>query len=313
MRYLLGTLSEDERARLEERYFNDDKEFEEIEIAEEELIDRYVRGELAGTDLREFEQTVVRSPRLMERVEFAKLFADRLRPAAPPVVAPVKPSWWERFLAVGRGSQLALACSAAMVLLAFGVSLFGWSKLQQQSRRLADQQAALEQRQRELDRQAAELAQRVQPTPTETPVPPQVPQEPSPQTGTTPLAFTLSPGGTRSTGGSPDIRIPSGTSDVQVTLNLRDKDYSSYRVMLNSVDRKNILSMSRLKPRVTNKGATLTFRIPAKQLTQGDYYLSVFGGPANESVDDYPFRAIPSGLLDSNKAPDNRIKKRPQP
>ena len=309
MRYLLGTLSEDERAQLEERYFSDDKEFEEIEIAEEELIDRYVRGELTGADLREFEQTVVRSPRLMERVEFAKLFADRLRPADPPVVAPVKLRWWERFFAAGRGSQLALACSAAMVLLAFGVLLFGWRQLHQQSRRLAAQQAALEQRQRELDRQAAELAQRVQPTPTETPAPPQVPQEPAPQTGT-PLAFTLSPGGTRSTSGPADLRISSGTSEVLLTLNLRDTDYSSYRVILNSPDHKNIFSRSNLKPRVTNKGATLTFRIPAQQLRQGDYYLSVFGGPGNESVDDYPFRAIPSGLLDSNKAPG---KKRPQP
>ena len=287
MRYLLGTLSEEERARIEERYFNDDKDFEEIEIAEEELIDRYVRGELTEAERTEFEQTVVRSPRLMERVEFAKLFADRLRPA--PVVAAVKPRWWERFLAVGRGSQLALACSAAMVLLAFGVLLFGWWQLQQQSRRLAAQQAALDQRQRELDRQAAELAQRIQPTPVETPPPP---QEPTPQPGAAPVVLTLFPGGTRSTSGSTDIRISSGTSNVQLTLNLRNTDYSSYSVKLNSVDRQNIFSKSSLKPRVTNNRAAITFRIPAQRLPPGDYYLSVFGEPANESVDDYPFRVI---------------------
>src|SRR5262245_43346719 len=109
MRYLLGTLSEAERARLEEGYFSDDKEFEEIEIAEEELIDRYVRGELTGTDRKEFEQTVARSPRLMERVEFAKLFADRLRPASAPIVAPVKRRWWDGLFGFGRSSQLALA------------------------------------------------------------------------------------------------------------------------------------------------------------------------------------------------------------
>jgi len=291
MRYLLGTLSEEERARLEERYFSDDEEFEEIEIAEEELIDRYVRGQLTPTDRKEFEQTVVRSPRLIERVEFAKLFADRLRTAEAPVVASVKPRWWERFLGTGRGSQLALAFSVALVLLAFGVLFVGWRQLQQQSSRLAAQQAALDQRQRELDRQAAELAQRAQPTPTETPAPTQVPQEPTPQTGTA-LAFTLFPGGTRSVGGSTDIRISSGTSEVQLRLNLRNADYSSYRATLNSPDRKDIFSASSLKPRVTTNRAALTFRIPARHLPAGDYYISVFGEPANESVDDYPFRVI---------------------
>ena len=288
MRYLLGTLSEDERARLEERYFSDDKDFEEIEIAEEELIDRYVRGELTGAEHAEFEQTVVRSPRLVERVEFAKLFADRLRPAEVPFVAPVKARWWETFFGFSTGSKLTLAFSTALVLLAVSVVLVGWWQLQQQSRRLAAQQAALDQRQRELDKQAAELAQRVQPTPVETPAP----QEPAPQPGAAPVFLTLFPGGTRSTSGSTDVRIPSGTSDVQLTLNLRDTDYSSYRVILNSVDRQNIFSKSSLKPRVTNNRAALIFRIPAQRLPPGDYYLSVFGEPTNESVDDYPFRVI---------------------
>lgn len=287
MRYLLGTLSEEERERLEERYFSDDKEFEEIEIAEEELIDRFVRGELTGTNLTEFEQTVARSPRLMERVEFAKLFADRLR--AAPVVTPVKPGWWERIFNVGVGSQLALACSAALVVLAVGVSLFGWWQLQQRSKRLAAQQAALEQRQRELDQQAAQLAQRPQPSPTETRVPP-----PGlvPQPEAAPAMLTLFPGGSRSLSSSKDVRITSGTSDVKVTLNLRTTGYSSYNVKVNSVDRQGLFSVSGLKPSITNNHGILTFRIPAQRLPHGDFYISVFGEPANESVEDYPFRVI---------------------
>ncbi|HJY29365.1 MAG TPA: anti-sigma factor [Pyrinomonadaceae bacterium] len=289
MRYLLGTLSEEERARLEERYFSDDKEFEEIEIAEDELIDRYVRGELTGTDLKQFEQAVALSPRLMERIEFAKLFAVRLRPAEAPVVAPVKPSWWERFFGVGHGSQLALACSVALVLLAFGVSLYAWVKLREESRRLETQQAALEQRQRELNQQAAELAQRPRPTPTETRVPF---QGTVPQPSVAPVALTLFPGGARSLHDSKDLRLFSKTSDVEVTLNLRNTDYSSYRVKLNSVDRQGLLSISGLKPRITNNGSMLTFRIPAQRLPKGDFYISLFGEPADESVDDYPFRVI---------------------
>ena len=50
IRYLLGGLSESERTSLEEKFFADDKEFEELEIAEGELVDRYVRRELSAAD-----------------------------------------------------------------------------------------------------------------------------------------------------------------------------------------------------------------------------------------------------------------------
>ena len=282
MRYVLGTLPDAERVRLEERYFADDAEFEEIEIAEEELIDRYVRGELSTSDRAAFEQTVTRSPRLMERVEFAKLFAGKLRVAE---AQPKKAKWWEGLFGFSQAPRLAFAFSILLVLIAGGVLLVGWWQLRAESRRLAAQQAALDQRQRELDQQAQN-----RPTPTETPVP-QESQEPAPQTGAV-LPFTLFPGSTRSTSGSSNLHIVPGTSEVRLTLNLRDTDYSSYRVTLNSPDRQNILSQSGLKPRITKNRAVVTFRVPSQRLPQGDYYITLFGEPANESVDDYSFRVI---------------------
>src|SRR5690349_8338982 len=113
MRYLLGTLSEEERAQLEERYFSDDAEFEEIEVAEGELVDRYVRDELPQSDRERFEQILAASPRLVERVEFARLFADKLRIAEEPIAAtsrtpapvPPKTSWFS-FFETSRSSRL---------------------------------------------------------------------------------------------------------------------------------------------------------------------------------------------------------------
>lgn len=273
MQYVLGTLPDAERARLEERYFSDDAEFEEIEIAEEELIDRYVRGELSTSDRSAFEQAIARSPRLMERVEVAKLFAEKLRVAEAPVKAK-KANWWEGlfgFSQASRGSRLAFAFSMLLVLVAGVALLVGWLQLRAESRRLAAQQAVLDQRQRE-------LVQQSRPTP----------QEASPGPGAALVFLTLSPGATRSTGDFNNIRIESETSEVEVTLKLRHTDYSSYRVAINSPNRKDIFSKSGLKPR----GAILTFRVPAEHLAQGDYYVSLFGGPANESVDDYPFHVI---------------------
>jgi anti-sigma factor RsiW len=296
MRHVLGTLPDAERVRLEERYFADDAEFEEIEIAEEELIDRYVRGELSASDRAAFEQTVARSPRLMERVEFAKLFAGKLRVAeAPPVVTravePKEANWWEGLFGFSQASRLAFASSILLVLIAGGVLLFGWWQLRAESRRLAAQQAALEQRQRELDQQAADLKAQRQPTPSQTPVPPQLLQEPTPQTAA-PALLVLSPGATRSTSGPSNVRILPGTSDVLVTLNLRGTDYSSYRLKLNAPDGKDVFSQAGLKPRFTKNRAVLTFRVPSQRLSQGDYYITLFGEPTNESIDDYSFRVI---------------------
>jgi len=72
MRYLLGSLSEDERNRLEENFFADDAKFEELEVLEDELIDDYVAGELSPDERRQFESKLKQSPRLVERVHFAR-------------------------------------------------------------------------------------------------------------------------------------------------------------------------------------------------------------------------------------------------
>ena len=298
MQYLLGTLSNEERERFEERYFSDDAEFEEVEIAEEELIDRYVRRELSASDAAQFEVRLARSAGLQERVDFAKLFADKLRTAgAAGVASSRKQSWWQRlfgFTDAGRGPQLALAFSTLLVLFAASVLLVGWMQLRRESQQIAAQQAALDQRQRELDKQAADLKAQIDqfarqgyPISTETPLP-QVPQESAPQ-----VAFlTLVPGATRSVSGTSQIRILPGTLEVQLILNLRTTEYSSYRAIITSTDNRSVFSKSDLKPQTTKSGDILMLRVPVQSLPQGDYYLTLHGEPANERVDDYPFRVI---------------------
>jgi hypothetical protein len=163
--------------------------------------------------------------------------------------------------------------------------------LREQSRQIAAQQAVLEQRQRELDQQAAdlkaqtdELARRVQ-LPSETPAPlPQV--SPTPQASAPVVFLTLSAGVTRSVGGSRTARLRPETSEVQLTLDLRDTSYPSYRATIINADRGEVFSRDGLR----QQAARLTLRVPAKQLSPGDYYVSVYGGPANESVADYPVR-----------------------
>ena len=311
MRYLLGTLSEEERERLEERYFSEDGEFEEIEIAEEELIDKYVRGELSKHDRERFETTLTSSPRLMERVEVARVFAERLKSASSPITTlaakePACPreqaSWWTRVFGVSTGSRaprLAVAFSVLLILLGGLALFFGWLRLRAESRQLAAQQAALEQRQRELDKQAADLKAQVdqlanrspQPTPAGTPI--QV-ESPTPQNSRPFVALTLSPGGSRGEGSANPLRISPGTPRVQITLNVRDTDYSSYQAVVRTTDRL-VSTFGSLRVQRTSSGPVVVFSIPANKLPPGDYSVGLLGRTptgAFESVDDYQFRLL---------------------
>ena len=310
MKYLLGTLSEEERSQFEERYFSDDAEFEEIEIAEDELIDKYVRNELSTPDNERFEQALARSPRLMDRVQTARVFADRLR--ASDTIAPASPvveqtrdlhekrSWWSNLFGSSATPQFALAFSVLLLLIGGLALLFGWLRLNEQSIQLANQQAALEQRQRELNKQAADLKNQLEQlanssspvTPTETP---NHIETPTPQSGRSFVAMILSPGGTRGGGSESTIHIPPGTQYVRMTLNVRDTDYSSYNAVVRIAEQTPISSSSRLTLQRTRSGAVVVFSIAANRLQPGDYVVELSGRTptgTSESVDEYQFRIV---------------------
>ena len=54
-RYLLGTLKDSRRIKLEKRLLNDGELYEELLISEDELVDEYVRGRLTHDEKRRFE------------------------------------------------------------------------------------------------------------------------------------------------------------------------------------------------------------------------------------------------------------------
>jgi len=70
VRYLLGELSEEEEKKFEHRSFVDDRAFEELQIAEGEVIDAYVSERLPAQAQRHLERRLEKSPRLRDRVAF---------------------------------------------------------------------------------------------------------------------------------------------------------------------------------------------------------------------------------------------------
>jgi hypothetical protein len=72
---LLGLSFPAECEEIESEFFADDDFFQEMLTTENDLIDAYARGELAGEELRRFERVFVNSLRGGNRVQFARAFA----------------------------------------------------------------------------------------------------------------------------------------------------------------------------------------------------------------------------------------------
>lgn len=173
MRYLLGDLSEDEKTRMEEAYFADDAKFEELELAEEELIDAYVRQELSPEEKEKFKARLMRSPRLVERINFAQALAEKadstLLPDEDFVESGfVEPSpifvsreseprsgWWARLFS--KPAFQAAFATCVVLLLVGGVTFrYGWLQLRRESERLAAERAELQRQKDELQKRSAE-------------------------------------------------------------------------------------------------------------------------------------------------------------
>lgn len=129
-RYLLDDLPPQERRRLEERLLDDDDDFfEQLQLAEAELADDYVTGEVSEDDRARFDEAFLFSPERHEQLRFAELLREHF--AAKPLEKTVageartRPSWLRKFtLLLGLDSpavSFALACG-----LILAVSLAAW-------------------------------------------------------------------------------------------------------------------------------------------------------------------------------------------
>lgn len=83
-RYLLDDLPPEERRRLEERLLDDGDEFiDQLQLAEAELADDYVTGELSDTESARFREGLAFSPERGEQLRFAELLREHFAGAPP--------------------------------------------------------------------------------------------------------------------------------------------------------------------------------------------------------------------------------------
>ena len=299
--YLLGALPPAETEVFDEMSFTDDDFAEALTAAENELIDAYLQGELAGETLVKFESLYLASPRRRERVEFARslqAIAGR---------AQIKHETQREdagFFSSMRNYrlQLAFACGA-LLLLIFGALVFTVRRpkpeiIAQNSPAPINQPTVQNEPEIAAANPNANLPQNIEPVNTNkestnkntnnvnaikpAKKPPPLPPKPA-------LAsFVLTPPlrNNRLT----IFPISQETTDVAVRLELESNDFSAYRVTLTDEAGGSLRQFANLRAR----GNSLNVRFPARILKSGVYTFEVSGvkDGAAEIIFNYAFRVV---------------------
>lgn len=308
--YLLGALPVEDTTSLEEDFFSDDATFEEIEIAEDDLVDAYVRDELSPAEREQFEKNLLGIPRVAERIEFAKVLkqATRVgsqRSAIKRDPGPRKHSSWQSFIAFLSAPQLARV-AGALVLVIAGTSLFfDWLRLREESRRLAFERTEL-QRQNEILASStdAEKRQLLDELKSREALNEKLMEDlesvqNQPRRPILMSPIVLFPGVSRSPSGSDDLTLPSRTAMIRLQLALESVDYPSYNAEVRKgVDGPIKWKGNKLKPFTSGSSKILELRFQSARLTPGNYIVNVDGlNPSSEPefVATYNFRVVEKG------------------
>jgi hypothetical protein len=266
-RYLLGSLDPEAEEALENRLITGDRSFEELlSIAEDELIDEFVRHELDPDEHERFEGHFLCTPERRRRVGFASALEDYVEAAtvaeAPAVRAP-KPDWKERFAWLWDWSPTpALSYALVAALL---VALIGGGWLWTERLRLVQELATLE---------ASRVAESV--------------------SGAVATVW-LAPGLLRGEGEVERILLPADATLVRIQLDLGIDDYASYRAALHDADGEEVWTQAKLAAAILDDKVAVTVTLPAEILPRGDYYIRLSGVSASsdlELVGRYYFRVL---------------------
>jgi hypothetical protein len=305
IRYLLGSLPEQEAERLDELSISDDAFAWRLSAVENDLVDSYARGELSGDDLAQFKKSYLSSPKRWQKVQFAKALRsfeakeatqatqESTAPGSGPKEGTSKDSSPGRWFAVPRlALQWGFAAGALGMLLAAGYLLIENTRLRKQTLEAQGRHAAFDQPEQELQRQLndqraanAEMAKELDRLRESQPNLDQV---------KTLSALLLPP--TRGAGRLPTLSVPQGTNLVVLLLMLEADDFPEYRVSLKDPAANQIVWHSaKLKADSNGAEKTVSVSFPAYMLRQQNYVLELSGVPADgraEFISGYPVRVV---------------------
>lgn len=314
-RYLLGELSEERQAEIEDRAFSDRHYMERILAAESDLIDEYVRGGLSDSQRRMFDQRFLASAERRRKVEFARALTSvisegtaaereghRIRDSA-------HAGFWSSIAAFFRGLRPVVGFSLAAASLLFIIGIF-WVARERAALRTQVAELQAEQQTRERDRQTLErqlaeerarreeLSSRLQTEQREReqeaarrlerekqelaskpPAPPVQPAQAAPPARPSVVTLALVAGLSRGGGGArPKLTLPPSARTVRLQIGIEPgDDYRSFSAELSTRAGQKVLTEENLSARAGGRGRSVILNVPAKALEAGQYELSLKG------------------------------------
>lgn len=263
--YLLGALPPDEAEKLEEAYFEGAPVFEELLLAEDDLIDAYVAGRLSSDEHRAFEAAFLSAPRRRERVDFARA----LRRAA---------SSWE-MAARPPGARLApLAAAAAIAAVLAGGA---WAVRRQRDlgadlSRTRAELHALQSDVRGLQERGARLAQELS-------------MAERPVAGV--VTWVLSPALSRGHSAPRPLSLPPSAEWVRLRLPLERASDGVFEVEIQTPEGRVVSSQRVLTAGASAGVQAIEAMVPARALATGTYVALLRRGKGEE-VASFPLRVV---------------------
>lgn len=298
VRYLLGDLSEEEQAQIEDRAFRDQQCLQNIQAVENDLIDEYAQGKLTGSERRQFEGRFLASAERRRKVEFARAFAsvapEFIEKDTLTAVSPVPTSWQSALGAFLRGLRPAAKFSLAAAAL---LILIGGPWLMVQSFRLRAELAGLRQEQETRARQeealrqqiaderarSEDLSARLQRERDESEEIirelERKQQESAAQSAQSIVAsIVLMPGLSRGGGARPNLVVARTARRVRLQIVIEPEDeYRRFRVELRAKGGRQVWAEDNLSARRGRAGQTVVINLPADILSAGEYELALKG------------------------------------
>lgn len=262
--YLLGTLAPEQAAEFEERLLINGELFEELLIAEDELIDQFLSGEVSASEREKIETHFLRAPERRQQMSFAgtlKRYVSANGPQtledtgaggqAPAESAAGGPAPRKKrsllLLLFPRNPALAFSLAGALVLVIVGGV---W---------LAN---------RFLNR-------------------PNLPQ--------TVWAIELTPGLQRDNGEIKNLAIPPHVDSVRLELDLAEDQYQAYEAEVLDINGRSVVTSRNLKAQTATGRRIVPLDVKPTLLPPGTYRVKLSGLSASgnlESLGSYPFKVL---------------------
>lgn len=310
MRYLLGELSLDERTQIEDLYIADQDFYERMLIAEDEMIDTYVRGAMSERDSDLFRKNFLCSEERRERIKIAWTlikYSDAHASTRSASVREERPlrEWLLSFLRFDAPAMRMAVIAATVVVLLGGV--LGWVELirlrsgfdnlrseqiaQQQreeslKREVEEQKRLGDQLNKDLDRERSERGL--------------IEQEVAKlrEQQSAPVVFSLGSGLSEIPKGAPPegrkVTIPRGREMVKFELDLLADEYDSYLVIVRDA-RGQLIWQGLLQSARTARGPAVFVSLHSRLFSEGQYSFNLSGSQNKrdyEVIGEFPINVV---------------------